>query len=398
MNKMTVRTRDDVTMSGDARFASDGAGSPSVASRRLGRAGPKPGELELLRAATLDLEGASAAWRRWISGNVIDVAHRRSTDLLPAVAANLPPEVLGSETDRLRGMRRRLWAGNELRFGALSSAVDLLEAIGIEPVLAKGAALATTVYPKPGTRVMADVDLVIGPELLDEAVGALLGSGWTRVDPVEGPFFHAVAVADPRGQGVDLHRWVMFPRFTPVPERSWLERAVPHEVGGQSLRRLAGSDELILAVLHGLLTNSDSASRWPIDVAKLVDASQGKDAFWLEVVASADELRVGPVAADGLAMCAEELGVPVPDNVLESLRAGPLDSGLRQHWALCRRGLTPEWRIRRYARMARFEDRQPTVLGYVGPRWRAIRTRGVGPIFGGRIERARQIVDDRIRS
>jgi hypothetical protein len=374
------------------------APAPSDAWRRLGRAGPNAGELELLRAATLDVDAASAAWRRWFATNVIDIAHHRSTDLLPAVAVNLPPDVLGPEADRLRGIRRRVWAANQLGFSAMAAAVDVLGAAGIEPVLVKGAALATTVYPEPGTRVMADIDLVVGSEGVDDAVEALLAAGWNRVDPVEGPFFHAVAVVDESGCGVDVHRWVVFPRFAPVPERSWLERAVPHEVLGRRVRRLVGSDELILAVLHGMLTNSDSASRWPIDVVKLATAARGDDDFWPSVIASATELRVGPVVADGVAMCAAELGAPVPAGALEALRDAPLDGALRRHWALCRHGVTPEWRIRRYARLARSEGARPTVRGYVAPRWQAIRTRGIGTVVRGRLERARTIVDDRTRS
>jgi hypothetical protein len=371
---------------------------PSTAWRRLGRAGPNAGELELLRAATLDVDAASAAWRRWIAENVIDIAHHRSTDLLPAVAANLPSEVLGEEAERMRGIRRRMWAANQVGFGTLAAAIELLDAAGIDPVLAKGAALATTVYPEPGTRAMADVDLLIGPERVDDAVEVLIAAGWSRVDPVEGPFFHDVAVAEANGRSVDLHRWVVFPRFAPVPERSWLERAVPHEVLGRRIRRLLGSDELILSVLHGMLTNSDSASRWPIDVVKLARAVRGDDDFWPSVVSSSAELQVGPVVADGVAMCAAELGAPVPDGVLDALRDGPLDGALGRHWALCRRGVTPEWRIRRYVRLARSEGTRPTVRGYVVPRWQALHGRGITSVVGGRLERARAIIGDRTRS
>lgn len=366
---------------------------------RLGRAGPNDGEMELLRASTLSPPAAASAWRRWLDGHDIDVAYHRSTDLLPAVSANLGPEVLGDEADRLRGIRRRVWADNQFGLVALVDSAEILEAEGIGSVVVKGAALSTTVYTEPGTRAMADVDLLIGPENFVAACNALFAAGWKRLDAVEGPFFHAVAVVDGAGRNVDVHKWVLFPRFSPIPERSWLERAVPHTVRGHELRRLASSDELVLSVLHGMLTNSSSATRWPIDVVQLARvAPQTEPGFWGAVVASASEMKSGPVIADALAMCRAELNADIDIEVIEQLDASPLDRGTAQHWALCRRGITLEWRMRRYARLARSEGRPPTVRGYVGPRAEAVRARGLSEVFEGRVERAKQIVAARTRN
>jgi hypothetical protein len=355
--------------------------------------------MELLRAACLESESAAAAWRRWIAAHVVDEAHHRSTALLPAVSANLSSEVLAGEADRLRGLRRRVWADNQYAFASLVDAARVLTAHGFDPVAVKGAALATTVFPEPGTRAMADVDLLVGSHRFEEARDALFAAGWKRLDPVEGPFFHAVAVVDDRGRGVDVHKWVAFPRFSPVPERAWLERTVPHVIAGLELRRLTSSDELVLAALHGLLTNSASASRWPIDVVQLARvAGAADDGFWDLVVASATELEVGPVVGDAVAMCRAELGAEVPIDVVDQLAAAPLDRGLAQHWALCRRGISPEWRVRRYRRLERSEGGSPSLRGYVVPRARAIRTRGLKPVISGRVDRGKQIVADRSRS
>jgi hypothetical protein len=370
----------------------------STELRRLGRAGPNAGEMELLRAATLPTEPAADAWRRWLAAHDIDEAYHRSTDLLPAISANLPSEVLAEEADRLRGIRRRVWADNQFGRVALVEAAKIVEAEGAQPVVVKGAALASTVYTEPGTRAMADVDLLIGADNFVEACDALFADGWQRVDPVEGPFFHAVAVVDERGRNVDVHKWVVFPRFSPMPERSWLERAVPLTVRGHQLRRLASSDEIVLSVLHGMLTNSPSATRWPIDVVQLARMAPSAEAdFWDSVVASASEVRAGPIVGDALAMCRTELGAEVPVQVLDELAVSPLDKGAAQHWSLCRRGITLEWRVRRYARLERSEGRRPSVRGYVHPRTEAIRTRGLASVLDGRVGRVKQIFADRTR-
>lgn len=371
----------------------------SAELRRLGRAGPNSGEMELLRAATLPPELAAEAWRRWLVEHDINVAYHRSTDLLPAVSANLPADVLAGEADRLRGIRRRVWADNQFAFVALVDCAKILEAEGIESVVVKGAALSTTVYTEPGTRAMADVDLLIGSDNFVAACDALFAASWKRLDPVEGPFFHAVAVVDGLGRNVDVHKWVVFPRFSPVPERSWLERAVPHRIGGHELRRLVSSDELVLSVLHGMLTNSSSATRWPIDVVQLARmAPDAEPGFWDAVVASASEMRAGPIVGDALAMCRTELGADIDVEVVDQLAASPLDRGAAQHWALCRNGVTLEWRMRRYARLERSEGRKPTIRGYVQPRAQAIRTRGISAVLDGRVGRVKQIVADRTRN
>jgi hypothetical protein len=103
------------------------------------------------------------------------------------------------------------------------------------------------------------------------------------------------------------------------------------------------------------------------------------------------------MVADALAFCRAELAAAVPATSLDRLRSGPLDRGLAQHWALCRRGITPEWRWRRYRRLELAAGRRPTVRGYVGPRWDAIRTRGIGSVLRVRWARARTIVTVRTR-
>ena len=348
------------------------SGGISSALRRIGRSGPNADEMELLRAALLDVPEAAAAWRRWSAGHVVDDAYHRSVDLLPAVSANLPADVLGAEADRLRGLRRRAWADSQFRLEAVVGGAAVLEPLGIRPIVVKGAALSTTVYREAGIRPMADVDLLVGADRFDEAMSAFLAAGWDRPLVTDSPFDHAVAVVDAYGHPIDVHRWVVFPRFAAEPESAWVERAVPHCVRGCEVLRFRCSDELVLAVLHGLLTNSPSSVRWPLDVVQVARHGAevegvGTDAFWAEVVESASAMSVGPIVADALEMCRVEFGAPIPQPVVAELSSGRLDPGLAQHWALCRRGVTLEWRVRRYVKLERLAGRRPTVSGYVRP-------------------------------
>lgn len=378
------------------------SGQTSEALRRIGRAGPNAWEMDLLRAATLDADRAAAAWRRWSSSHTVDDASHRAVDLLPAVSAHLPPEVLGTEADRLRGLRRRIWAETQFRHAVLNGAVAVLAPLGIRPLLTKGAALSTTVYREPGIRPMFDVDIVVGPERFDEAMDAFGSAGWHRPARIDNPFDHAVELYDPQHRAIDVHRWVVFPRFAPAPETDWMERAVPHQVRGDEVTRFRCADEMVLAILHGLLVSGASSVRWPLDVVNAARSGPVVDGiepvrFWDEVVESASAIGTGPVVADALEMCRVELDAAVPADAVERLAAAELDRHIARHWALCRQGITIEWRYRRYRTLQQLRGRRATLRGYLGPRYAAMRAKGLRSAASDRVERVRRIIADKRR-
>jgi hypothetical protein len=378
------------------------AGEMSDGLRRIGRAGPNAAETELLRAATLDVEPATAAWRRWISTHTVDEASPRAVDLLPAVSANLPAEVFGVDADRLRGLRRRAWADAQFRLAVIAGAAEVLGPLGITPLVTKGAALSSTVYAEPGIRPMSDVDVVVGADRFAEVMGAFATAGWHRPSVVDSPFDHAVELYDPQHRAIDVHRWVLFPRFAAVPEVAWIERAVPHVVRDCEVVRFRCADEMVLAILHGLLVSGSSSVRWPLDVVQAARRGHAVDGvapedFWDEVIASASSIGAGPIVADALEMCRVEFDASVPAGVVAQLSAARVDRQLAQHWALCRRGVTIEWRIRRYRKLCHIDGRRATVGGYVGPRFEAMRTKGFGDAVSARIARVKQIVNDKLR-
>lgn len=361
------------------------------AERRLGRAAPTPGELDLLRAAVLGPTEAAAAWRRWRGEHDVDTANWRCHAILPAVSANVDDDALGEDADRLRGLRRRAWVVTQRQLHALTSGLRILAPVGITPIVVKGAALATTVYTQPGTRTMGDVDVVVGAEHFDVAADALVAAGWRRRDDFgHQPFMHACSLSGPGDVDVDLHRWTMFPRHSRIPETSWFGRAVEHRVGGVACRRFTTADELVLTVLHGVGPSTPSSVRWPLDVVMLARAGAVDGAAWWDaVVASAVELGVGPPLADGLRLCREELGLTVGDEVLRELAASPHDRLLTLEWRSRAVGVGMPSRARQYVDTERVAGRSPSLRGYVGMRRDAARRGGgVASIVTRRTQRA----------
>jgi len=98
-------------------------------------------------------------------------------------------------------------ARNEVIAGELLRVLELLYAIGVRPILLKGAAhLAEELYP-PGTRIIGDVDVLINEIETEAAVRCLLENGFTSAhqSSPEG-HHHLPMLHDSRsGLGVELH-------------------------------------------------------------------------------------------------------------------------------------------------------------------------------------------------
>ena len=354
-----------------------------TASGELGRAAPSVDELELLRAALCPGNEAAGAWARWRSTYDVFHAPHRSHEIFPAVSANLDPAVLGADAHRLSGLRRNTWVNNQLALESLGAGLEVLADAGIEPIVVKGARLVACEYHKPGTRRMADVDVVVGPRCFDMALKELTSSGWA----VKGNWAHAADLTGPSGTGLDLHRWILFPRFSRVPEDVWWERTESGFIAGRPAKRLSLPDELVLSVVHGLFTSSPSTVRWPLDVAAIVASldSTSAEAFWMKVRASAQEIGLGPIVGKGLSMCTEEFGLYVPAATLVDLKGQRLDPLVAIHWRLHKTGAKPPMRVRRFVDLERAAGRRPSAANYARARWESLREHGPRRVLGYRI-------------
>lgn len=378
----------------------------ALAQRRLGRAGPSAPERALLRAATLQGDAAASAWRHWAASNHIDDTATYAVELLPAVSSNVSGDVLGDEAGRLRGLRRRVWVEQQNQSRRTQRSIEALGSAGIVPIITGGAALATTVFAAAGTRPWGPLSLVIGDADIDSAAVALRLAGWVSPSRTSGPFDHVVTLADAAtdttSHTLRLQPWVLFPSVVGVPERRWEQRSVTHELLGCPVRRLRMSDELVATIITGLWSQSATSARWPLDAVYVVRHGPPVDQvcvadFWREVVASAVEASVGPLLADALEWCRTELDAPVPANVVAELAASPLDRHVARHWALRRRGITPEWRALRYRRWCLARNERPTPLGYARARCAVLAAKGVGASVDERAIRAKKFVSNQWR-
>lgn len=334
---------------------------------RLGAELPAPGERLLLRAALLPDGAGAAAWQDWLAGHDLDDVHQRGSQLLPAVAANLDAEALGPPAALVQGIRKRSWYTNQRLLVAVGGAVALLQDAGIDVTLCKGVALLAGTVTDVGARSMYDGDLIVRPGDFERAQALLTDAGWRRKDDRPLPSWkHAVVLIGPEDRRVDLHRWLLHPRFlrTPDPD-TWWQRRVPCTVAGRAALRLHPGDELVASIVAGSGAVDGSAVRWPFDVAALVvahGAGDRGDDLWPVVVTSATEVGYGPLVAAALELCRSDFGVAVPDAVVTELAAAPMSVRIRwERWRMRYAGRS-RWRL--YADAARGRGVRPSVRAY----------------------------------
>jgi len=168
----------------------------------------------------------------------------------------------------------------------LRTALDLIESAGVEPVLAKGWAMAQA-YPHAGMRPYGDFDLFVAPKSLDAA---------------------AAALARRRGRSlrVDLHSGV--PRYS----GTWadvLERSRTVRFGSRALRIFGPEDHLGLLSSH-LLFHGAWRPLWLCDIAVLAETLPD-DFDWDYVLAlparQIEEIRVA------VRLAHEVLGAEIDD-------------------------------------------------------------------------------------
>lgn len=147
----------------------------------------------------LALEEGVGPWLYWT------IKNQKLKNLLPARARS-----------SLAGAYYQSAAHNQLLIVALRQITTAFHDAGIPIQPLKGAALAGTLYPNPAIRPMSDLDLLIKPADLVDAL-ALLGQLGYHTQKIT---YHAVLIGGPGGDNpIELH-WCL-PDGHAVPETWW---------------------------------------------------------------------------------------------------------------------------------------------------------------------------------
>jgi hypothetical protein len=223
---------------------------------------PTPLQTDLLRAALLEDERGLAAWRR--IRPLLDVAAMDygTHALLPRLRTNLI--ALGIDDDPLlelfKGVQRFAWARTQILLAQVMPIVAALDQQCLRTMLLKGAAMLVDGRRHAGLRHMGDIDVLVPPDAVPEAVELILGHGLSSVEGLPAWYLSeyvprvraSVGFGDGAEGRLDLHWYATRASCQPGADDDFWEASLPVELRGVRTRALCQADELLLTIVHGL--------------------------------------------------------------------------------------------------------------------------------------------------
>lgn len=285
----------------------------------------------LLRSALAKPEDAIAAFRAWCLRNTVYDAPYSASRLFPLVYQNIGPLIADKETaDRLRGMARHTWLGNNLRIRLCATALESLAQRNISTLLLKGAALTSVVTKDSSVRQMGDCDILVPHDEAENAVACLLATGLksvpldaSRFGPINFREFHGATFNQIGGDidVIDLHWRPLREVGCPELTGDFFRSATPTRFAEKAV--LAPSAELILfhIAMHGSAWEAEDRFDWIADLSMILRSRQ--DAFdWNAVIAIARKYGCGAMLSVALKYAQTIGDTAIPQDVITGLRAG----------------------------------------------------------------------------
>jgi hypothetical protein len=207
--------------------------------------------------------------------------------------------------------QRRTERYQEIAAAVLAS----LSAAGLPFLLARGAAVAEGVLPKPWLRHCHDLDLLVPESHLDRASEVLVQSGLREEASADAgrAFLHR------RLLPVRLHpKPLPSPFFGPLLEDLQV-RARQATILGTSLLLPSADDLLLHVCCHAACRGGRTSLRWVSDAHAIVVQSEEID--WSRLRTTAADHGLSAQLAVTLGYLAHDIGTPIPSTLLEALAA-----------------------------------------------------------------------------
>jgi hypothetical protein len=278
----------------------------------------------LVRAAVLRGEAQLRDWRAWCEVAVPERMHSGEVRLL--AAAYKPLVEAGEDGEMMeiaKGVYRRTWYVNHVSRARNAEIVRRLDAAGVPSLVLKGFALAVTVYRDLGARPMEDLDVLVAPERIEDAVAALEPMGLVPAGASRRPtglLGNEVDMLGPDGRSVvELHAYGL---IESADDADLWERRTAFPMGDAEAFAPGPEDHLLLVLAHGQLWNTVQPVSWAVDAAALVRAA-GAAFDWDRFAGRAIARELTQPAIRGLRML-RDLGVTVPGRTLAALEAHPV--------------------------------------------------------------------------
>ena len=278
----------------------------------------------LVRAAVLRGEPQLRAWRAWCE---VAVPERMHSGEVRLIAAAYKPLVEAGEDGEMmeiaKGVYRRTWYVNHVALGRNAEIVTRLDGAGVPSIVLKGLALAVTAYRDLGARPMEDLDILVPPARIEDAVSALEPMGMVPAGTSRRPsglLGNEVDMLGPDGRSVvELHAYGL---IESADDADLWERRVAFPLGDAEAFAPGPEEHLLLVLAHGQLWNTVQPVSWAVDAVAIVRGA-GVEFDWDRFAARAAARELTAPAIRGLRML-RDLGVAVPDRTLNALEAQPV--------------------------------------------------------------------------
>ncbi len=289
-------------------------------------AGCQAGLLDVLAVV---VRGDMPQWpaNRTDQDRLLQLASEHGVDVLVATreaALSSCPADLGG---RLALIARDAAVIEAVRERELRLVLETLHHQGVQALLAKGTALAYTVYQSPEHRPRVDTDVLVAQTHVEVAIRALEAHGYTRTPQNVGQLVsHQIALARLDAHGVwhaiDLHWKVVNPHVFAnlVTVEELMAGSVALPALGPRARTLSAAHALVIATVH-LAAHHTHQLRliWLYDLHLLC----GRLTFpeFAAVVELARSRGLATVCATGLHAARRWFDTRVPDEILAALDA-----------------------------------------------------------------------------
>lgn len=263
------------------------------------------------------LKGALPTRADWLS--VIALANRTLTtpaliDLVNEFEAHIPEDVC----TYVRHIHLCNLNRNDRLTAQLEEAVAAINKWGVTPVLLKGAAmLATAPSARRGTRLLADLDILIKPHHVEPTLNALAGLGYelhSRSAPDLEKWFIELKRSQDAGM-IDLHTSAPGPAYFYHPLGNVLKHCRLVSLGRGSAYVPTATCQALVLIIHDEFQDRDYwvgeiDVRHLVDLRDLTDTPEGID--WDQLALFAPTKLARNALQTELVALAQLLGVDVP--------------------------------------------------------------------------------------
>jgi hypothetical protein len=295
---------------------------------------PNQREAILLKAALLQPPFANEAWQTWIRN--VDLEHDLTPGerrLLPLAYSNLNS---GAGADRLRfhpkifGFCKRTLYYNSILMRRLLTVVTMLETIGVQPIVLKGAALILSgTYRKAATRVMADYDLLVPFDRKGDVVDFLVSNGFQplpRWNWYVEPFrqVHSISLESKDYGELDLHWFPITAHKNKKSNALFFAHKQQLSKADQDIFIPEPELQLVHAMVHGLQNDTADRTQWICDAVKLIRHHPSIN--WDQVAQHTQALHVGAFVQHGTEYLAQAFGDTMAEDWLAPIRRIPVSA------------------------------------------------------------------------